>query len=303
MSLNLENQKCVVCQAYLFPEDDLVYCPQCGAPHHRDCYNSLGKCGMEEFHGTAKEYKKPEIPTQPEPKREVSAKADICLRCGKPKVDNARFCPYCGAPGTDEFKNIPFGNFTIVDGKAPIDEGIVTEDVAKVVMLNPLRYIEKFKKLKGGKKLSFNWAAFLVPHGWFAYRKMYKASIVTSAFKIIANLLAIPFLMNIQAIFGSEIPRYAELLSYFANNPTELQPMAIALGFAGSILTFIIHIISGVFADCLYKDKVFSSVKKIKASSDPEQLLRKLGGINTIGFLLAVLAVEFLPELISIFLV
>ena len=302
MSLNSENQKCVVCNAYLFDEDDVVYCPQCGAPHHRDCYNSLGKCGMEEFHGTVKEYKKPEVPAQPEVNEEASSNSDICLRCGKSKVTGAKFCPYCGAPNSEEFKNIPFGNFAIIDGKTPVDEGIVAEDVAKVVMLNPLRYIEKFKKLKGNKKASFNWAAFLVPHGLFAYRKMYKASIVASAFKTIANILSIPFLLNLQAIFGSDLPKYAELLNYFANNPNELQPMAVTLAFAGSMLTFIIHIISGIFADSIYKVKVFSSIKKIKASDDPEQSLRKLGGISTLGFLLAIAAVEFLPELIAIFL-
>ena len=109
-------------------------------------------------------------------------------------------------------------------------------------------------------------------------------------------------MLNLQAIFGSDLPKYAELLNYFANNPNELQPMAVTLAFAGSMLTFIIHIISGIFADSIYKVKVFSSIKKIKASDDPEQSLRKLGGISTLGFLLAIAAVEFLPELIAIFL-
>ena len=303
MSLNRENQKCVVCNAYLFPEDDVVYCPECGAPHHRDCYNTVGKCGLEEFHGTAKEYKKPEIPDQSEPQEETASNTDICLRCGKKRVDGSKFCPYCGAPNVDEMKHIPFGNFTIIDGKTPVDDGIVAEDVAKVVLLNPLRYIEKFKNLKGSKKASFNLAAFFVPHGWFAYRKMYKASIIASSFKIIANILSIPLLMNIQSIFGSSSLKYSEIVNYFANNPNELQPMAVALAFIGGILSFIIHIICGIFADSIYKEKVFSSIKQIKESSDPEQLLRKLGGISTLGFLLAVFAVEFLPEIISMFLI
>ena len=32
MSLNTEGVSCVRCHAYLFPEDDIVYCPVCGAP-------------------------------------------------------------------------------------------------------------------------------------------------------------------------------------------------------------------------------------------------------------------------------
>ena len=36
----------------------MVYCPECGAPHHRECYNSIGHCALEEFHGTDMQYDK-----------------------------------------------------------------------------------------------------------------------------------------------------------------------------------------------------------------------------------------------------
>ena len=52
MSLNDKGSSCVRCHAYIFPEDDIVYCPICGAPHHRECYNTLGHCALEELHGT-----------------------------------------------------------------------------------------------------------------------------------------------------------------------------------------------------------------------------------------------------------
>ena len=56
MGIDFEGKKCVVCSAYLFPEDDVVFCPTCGAPHHRECYKNLGHCGLEELHGTENEY-------------------------------------------------------------------------------------------------------------------------------------------------------------------------------------------------------------------------------------------------------
>ena len=76
MSLDTKNQKCAVCSAYLFDEDDVVYCPVCGAPHHRECYLSIGKCGLEEFHGTEKEYKKPEEPETPPTENKVPPRND-----------------------------------------------------------------------------------------------------------------------------------------------------------------------------------------------------------------------------------
>ena len=57
MSLQIEGRKCVVCQSYLFEDDDVVFCPECGAPHHRDCYKSVGRCGVAHLHGTSEEYK------------------------------------------------------------------------------------------------------------------------------------------------------------------------------------------------------------------------------------------------------
>ena len=52
MSENKTKLTCSVCHAYLFDDDDVVYCPVCGAPHHRDCYKSIGHCAFEEAHGT-----------------------------------------------------------------------------------------------------------------------------------------------------------------------------------------------------------------------------------------------------------
>ena len=56
MSFEEEKKSCSVCHAYLFDEDDTVYCPECGAPYHRECYNKLGHCALEEYHGTPEQY-------------------------------------------------------------------------------------------------------------------------------------------------------------------------------------------------------------------------------------------------------
>ncbi|MBR6741280.1 MAG: hypothetical protein IKL93_00900, partial [Clostridia bacterium] len=58
MSLQNKDQHCALCHAILFPEDDVVYCPECGAPHHRECYNGINHCALEEFHGTENQYDK-----------------------------------------------------------------------------------------------------------------------------------------------------------------------------------------------------------------------------------------------------
>ena len=42
--------KCPVCQKEFAAGDDIVVCPVCGTPHHRECYRQLGHCGNEKLH-------------------------------------------------------------------------------------------------------------------------------------------------------------------------------------------------------------------------------------------------------------
>ena len=40
--MRFENQVCPVCEEKFKENDEIVVCPECGTPHHRDCYNNLG---------------------------------------------------------------------------------------------------------------------------------------------------------------------------------------------------------------------------------------------------------------------
>ena len=45
-----EKQPCPVCNENFQPNDDIVVCPVCGSPHHRECYKKNGECGNFEKH-------------------------------------------------------------------------------------------------------------------------------------------------------------------------------------------------------------------------------------------------------------
>ena len=47
-----ENNKCPVCHKVFEEGDDVVSCPECGTPHHRECYKSIGKCANKDLHET-----------------------------------------------------------------------------------------------------------------------------------------------------------------------------------------------------------------------------------------------------------
>lgn len=47
----------------LFPKtEDIVVCPDCGAPHHRECYQRLGHCALIENHKLGKNWDPPAEP-------------------------------------------------------------------------------------------------------------------------------------------------------------------------------------------------------------------------------------------------
>ena len=44
------NVPCAKCGKPFTEDDDVVVCPDCGAPHHRSCYLELGHCARQDQH-------------------------------------------------------------------------------------------------------------------------------------------------------------------------------------------------------------------------------------------------------------
>lgn len=310
MSLNNKEQKCVACSAYLFEEDDIVYCPVCGAPHHRDCYTAVGHCALEALHGTENEYKKPEAGEQTEPKAEENTEptdnSDItCRTCGSKLAAGSQFCSHCGSAvnGAPFSAFSPFTQMVEIKDDTLIAEGVTAVEAAKVVRVNPFRYIPKFLGLGEKKKASWNWAAFILPGAWFAYRKMYKESIISTALMIMTMLFNIPFNMAIMQLptAPENISNYLQLGEYYAGHMSEIGMLPLILALAGMVISLIIRIVCGIYGDWFYRGRVIESVGIIKAAEDREAAENKYSGISFIGFTLAVCAMEFLPSIITVF--
>lgn len=58
--------RCPVCHKKFTAKDEIVVCPTCGAPHHKQCYEQLGHCTFEQDHITGCVWKNtPESTCQP----------------------------------------------------------------------------------------------------------------------------------------------------------------------------------------------------------------------------------------------
>lgn len=308
MSLDVTGQKCVVCSAYLFPDDDVVFCPQCGAPHHRECYKSVGHCGLEDKHGTENQYKKIEIKADGKVEEKPFPDSQpACRGCRKVLEKDAKFCPYCGLP-TDSippFSDIsPYGKVVEIKDDEPIDEGVTALDAAKTVVLNPLRYIPKFLNLRDKNKKSWNWAAFLLPHAWFAYRKMYLPAVVSGIFILISQLFSLPLSAAIAQLPTPEQQMtYMEYAYYLAENATELGFLPLLLSFIGLSVGIVVRIICGIYGDWIYKNSVVSAVRKIREAEEGADVSKKLSGVSFFAFTIAFFGVTVVYDIIAMFLI
>lgn len=305
MALNIQGKKCPICNSYLFPEDDIVFCPVCGAPHHRDCYNAIGHCAFEDKHGTAEQYglNSEEALSEPTPEATQSQKNDedfqkrenICPNCKNKLDESMQVCPYCGRPRNARI--ITFDLLGGVKSEKDLGSGVTAGEACKLVQINTMRYIPKFASLKK-RKASWNWAAFLFPEGWFLSRKMYKTGALFTSLLLAAQICLLP-LSNIAntAILGS----YGEYVTYICENLTSFGTMPLILGLVGILLTLALRIVSGVFGDYIYRKHTISTVLELRNDDDTEEKTRKKGGINIFGFLLGYVIVTYLPNIINMF--
>ena len=96
------NERCAICGEPIEADDKKIFCPDCGAPMHEDCYQLEGKCPNAEHHipRTANTIDFNSI-SEPRKKRSehLYPEGDGCEICGKPfsESDEKVFCPECGA--------------------------------------------------------------------------------------------------------------------------------------------------------------------------------------------------------------
>lgn len=302
MSLNKANEKCAVCNAYLFDEDDTVYCPECGAPHHRDCYMTIGHCVLAEYHGTDEQYKRPEPQNEEKKEEPLQSNIVICGMCGEKYNREENVCPNCNAPNITKVGG-RFVQFDFLGGVSPdmdLGNGVTANEAKKFVVSNTHRYIPKFAKFKSGKKVSWNWLAFLTPCGWLMSRKMYLLGSITGALQIAFSMFAVPFTAAVNQLDFSEMRTYMDYASIVLENISMIGQLAIYTAFIGSILDFVLRIIMAVFGDRIYRNRVISKIGEIKIKSDDKtEMYRKKGGVSFIAGVLGYFAVNRLPTIIA----
>ena len=291
MSQNETKISCALCNAYLFEEDDVVYCPVCGAPHHRECYNSIGHCALEDKHGTENQY-------------------DL-LKQKNEKKTNFQTTPTQNTtvtdtytPGDEIFENLPPMDFLGgIPADFEIEKGVTAKEVRNFVISNTHRYVPKFTEISKKNKSSWNFIAFFFPAEWLLSRKMYKKGILIGIFVIISTLMSIPLNNTLLNLGFFDLKSYNDMSQFLVTNLANIHWGSMLIALLGSTISLILRLVVAMLGDFWYREHTISKIKEIKETSDDiAEDFRRQGGVSLFMFLLGLLATQYLPSIIAMFL-
>lgn len=329
--MRYENEKCPVCGEVFNENDEIVVCPDCATPQHKNCYNEQGRCANEHLHGEGYVWQKTEQPKpqeKPEPEAVGNKQEDTvtCPECGAENKQNAFICTNCGAVVNEEVRQqfqAPKTDTIFIEGKPVNDndfidaEGTVTvKDAACFIQRGKESYIKTFLDAKyNNRKPKFNIFAFLFGPYWFFYRKIYKPgfAFLGLSFAITCFMMAFFFMAYREAIdfLMSNVNAFAEgtasidLYNHYQmliqqciqENPKEILVIML-LG----LLMFALNIVAGIFANKLYLNHIKTTISKIRTVVPNlgayYTYLYAKGGTTFLNVFLIGFAINYLTEMI-----
>lgn len=294
--------KCMVCSEEFTAEDDIVVCPECGTPYHKECYKKEGKCANTALHESGEAWKSSNDTGNGGSETENVT----CRFCGYTNPPLTLFCRRCGMP-TKSLQNIsaeniareqryngtginddpnaynrnagsglPFNPFLInfsdpLCGFNPDEDfdGVKMSELGDFVGTNTHYYLPIFKRLKeGGRLLTWNFSAMLVPELYFSYRKMPLYALAALIMRFVA---IIPQLI----VFCAQFPQYGALYEFatkFNLTGTAFQGVMMLC----TLILYTLMFTAGLFGNKLYYNHTLKKIRKIKVNSDGAGMINTL---------------------------
>lgn len=285
----IKGEKCPVCGETFREGEDVVFCPDCGTPHHRGCYKKLGHCANEEKHAEGFVYKKEPAAAQGAPGVQGET---ACPACGAQNPQNGIFCKSCGVPlhgaaapkradaasgyappgtgGIPPFGGMPgavpnVGGMTMFgDTLSPNEDfnGVPAKDWAKYIGSAAPYYLSCFKRRKehGRKGLWFIISAVIFGPFYFLYRKMWAAG---GILLVAIAALSIPGTLLLGADFG--------LLAL----PVSMVNILAQADFVCLVVRTALSILCALFASDWYCASGAAKMKKLRAACSSEEEYQK----------------------------
>lgn len=300
--MNYIGEECFSCGKKFEKDDDVVVCPECGTPYHRECYKKAGECINHQLHESGGSWKRTEKKSDDNVSSgEESIEGEVvtaCPRCGFKNEAGEKYCRRCGLPlqsGSYEGQNqrtsynsgSPGGADALNQflGFNPNEDlgGASLQEVSQFVGSNTIYYIPIFKRMKEtGSKISFNAVCLLFPYFYFANRKMWLPAIITA---LITVLLNIPLLLSALTVQSSPFSFMQDIINYVYANESFIVTLSEICNFGDWIL----KIFSCIFANRIYYRFTLNSIDKMKKRSHgtvTPRMLKEKGGAKPVNILI-----------------
>lgn len=332
-----EGIHCPVCDKEFTDSDDIVVCPECGAPHHRECYLKNGECAFADKHGTGQAW---HAPSQ-EHNDTASGQTVQCPVCGAQNPMEGIFCTRCGKPlkgfGPQQGYNpygqagyggqnpygqqgmngqrpggpfgggMPFAGFTVdpYGGLSPEEEidGVSVLELQEAVGENSAYYLPRFKQMSEGKKTAWSWSGCFITFYYFLYRKVYSMAIVSAL--ISALIFVGTTLLSLRVMPDL----FSAITGIVAQGVTVDTSYLFKIEMASQLISMAVMVFFGLFSNRFYKGHIFRKIKKLRERYTPDTMeyheaLKKQGGVNRKGVMIlcvAMLALYMLSSMILVF--
>ncbi len=299
--MNYKNEICRGCSQPIKDGDDIVVCPVCGTPQHRSCWVENARCVNSALHNDGFVWTKeqPDEPVEAVEKEEQQQPDSLIRQITSLEQLTMEAQNLESAFLRDQLKH-----------KDEDIDGVSVNDAGYYLQSGAHRYIKRFRK---GKKLSWNWGAFIFAPAWFFYRKLYKFGALFLALVVSINLFSYSFLEKID-IQMQEV--YTVMEPMLTQDPAEVSEELIADEefmtlyttmmrnmFVYILITAAIpNTIAALVADKLVRKKMKEDIAVIDQTTDDTQLRRSMiitkGGVAPIIFAAVYFANRYLVSIL-----
>ena len=303
-----EGQKCPVCGNFFGEQDDIVTCPECGAPHHRNCWKTEGHCHFADLHGTGKawhEEQQAQVGAQAAPKKR-------CSRCGYDNPEFSEFCARCGkeldapdwqtqnaVPPSPErppvgqytpphagaytsFGQQPFGDPYGGVPRTDTIDGVPVDTMVKLIGPNSAYYLPRFYRMThGGSKVSWNWSAFFFSYNWLLYRKNILWGVIAFIVSTVVGFFSQAVTDQLEGMLGGST---MEAMMQAAQRilASEQGQLLWSILSLLSLVALAVKVLIGLFGNYLYLRAILNKAKKREGEilTPYDEGFRKSGGVS-----------------------
>ena len=310
--MDYKNEICNGCNQPIQDGDDIVVCPVCGTPQHRECWQKSSDCVNSHLHQEGFVWQKSAV-DEPADKG-IYADPAPATSTEAEKPDR----PAVFIQLAQEAQNLEsvFLREQVVNKEREFD-GIKVEDAAYYLQSGAHRYIRRYLRQENkGSKLSWNWGAFFFAPAWFFYRKLYKFGIIFLIAVTTICLFSFSFAENIATQLNEAYNLVNSVLAESGNDSNLaleklMQNSAFLEGYMSMLKDFGIYFlvtalipntVAALVADFLVKKKMKTDIGVIKEASSDIQYQRSVmiskGGVAPLIFAAVYLLNDYLVSIL-----